>query len=76
MGVDFTVNISDDVAPYGGKSAFTQLEHNIVAGYLITAGKKKKWTKKKKKTKKTKRRKKKRKKKNVLFLQGECNVSI
>ncbi len=24
---------------YGGKSAFTQTEHNIVAAYLITAGK-------------------------------------
>lgn len=58
MGVDFTVNISDDVAPYGGKSAFTQLEHNIVAGYLITAGKKKKWTKKKEKNKKNKKTKK------------------
>lgn len=30
------VNISNDVE---GKSAFTQWEHNIVAGYLITAGK-------------------------------------
>lgn len=40
MGIDSEVNISDDVAPYGGKSAFTQLEHNIVAGYLITAGNK------------------------------------
>lgn len=40
MGIDSGVNISDDVAPYGGKSAFTQLEHNIVAGYLITAGNK------------------------------------
>lgn len=39
MGIDSGVNISDDVALYGGKSAFTQLEHNIVAGYLITAGK-------------------------------------
>ncbi|XP_053291145.1 visual pigment-like receptor peropsin [Pleuronectes platessa] len=38
MGIDSGVNISDDVAPYGGKSAFTQTEHNIVAGYLITAG--------------------------------------
>lgn len=39
MGIDSIVNISDDVAPYGGKSAFSQQEHNIVAGYLITAGK-------------------------------------
>ncbi|XP_056283089.1 visual pigment-like receptor peropsin [Pseudoliparis swirei] len=38
MAIDSGVNISDDVALYGGKSAFTQLEHNIVAGYLITAG--------------------------------------
>ena len=30
------VNISNDT---DGKSAFTQWEHNIVAGYLITAGK-------------------------------------
>lgn len=30
------VNTSSDVE---GKSAFTQWEHNIVAGYLITAGK-------------------------------------
>lgn len=30
------MNISNDVE---GKSAFTQWEHNIVAGYLITAGK-------------------------------------
>lgn len=44
MGIDFGVNISDDVALYGGKSAFTQLEHNIVAGYLITAGNKEKTT--------------------------------
>lgn len=36
MGIDSGVNISD--TPYGGKSAFTQLEHNIVAGYLLTAG--------------------------------------
>ncbi len=42
MGIDSGVNISDHVEPYGGKSAFTQLEHNIVAGYLITAGKKEK----------------------------------
>lgn len=42
MGIDSGVNISDDVAPYGEKSAFTQLEHNIVAGYLITAGKREK----------------------------------
>lgn len=40
MAIDSGVNISDDVALYGGKSAFTQLEHNIVAGYLITAGNK------------------------------------
>lgn len=40
MGIDTGVNISDDVASYDGKSAFTQLEHNIVAGYLITAGNK------------------------------------
>lgn len=39
MAVDSFVNVSDDVEPYGGKSAFSQLEHNIVAGYLITAGK-------------------------------------
>lgn len=38
MGMDSGVNISNEDAPYGGKSAFTQLEHNIVAGYLITAG--------------------------------------
>lgn len=38
MAVDSGLNISDDVATYGGKSAFTQKEHNIVAGYLITAG--------------------------------------
>lgn len=38
MAVDSAVNVSDAAAPYGGKSAFTQLEHNIVAGYLITAG--------------------------------------
>lgn len=37
MGSDSSINVS---APYGGKSAFTQLEHNIVAGYLITAGNK------------------------------------
>lgn len=42
MGIDSGVNISDDFAPYSGESAFTQLEHNIVAGYLITAGKKEK----------------------------------
>ena len=39
MGLDSLVNASDEVVPYGGKSAFTQLEHNIVASYLITAGK-------------------------------------
>lgn len=39
MGIDSVVNMSDDVAPYGGESAFSQLEHNIVAVYLITAGK-------------------------------------
>lgn len=38
MGIDSIVNISDN-APYGGESAFSQLEHNIVAGYLISAGK-------------------------------------
>ena len=38
MGIDSGVNVSDDVSPYGGQSAFTQQEHNIVAGYLITAG--------------------------------------
>ncbi|CAL8292003.1 unnamed protein product [Gadus morhua 'NCC'] len=38
MGLDSLVNASDEVVPYGGKSAFTQLEHNIVASYLITAG--------------------------------------
>lgn len=38
MAKDSTVNISDDIF-YGGESAFSQLEHNIVAGYLITAGK-------------------------------------
>ncbi|XP_056446522.1 visual pigment-like receptor peropsin [Gadus chalcogrammus] len=38
MGLDSLVNASDEVIPYGGKSAFTQLEHNIVASYLITAG--------------------------------------
>ncbi|XP_059907764.1 visual pigment-like receptor peropsin isoform X2 [Gadus macrocephalus] len=38
MGQDSLVNASDEVVPYGGKSAFTQLEHNIVASYLITAG--------------------------------------
>ncbi|XP_058471767.1 visual pigment-like receptor peropsin [Solea solea] len=38
MGINSGVNVSDDAVPYGGKSAFTQLEHNIVAGYLITAG--------------------------------------
>ncbi|MED6278958.1 hypothetical protein CHARACLAT_029450, partial [Characodon lateralis] len=38
MGMDSVVNSSGDVAPYGGKSAFSQTEHNIVAGYLITAG--------------------------------------
>uniref|UniRef100_A0AAQ4REQ8 Retinal pigment epithelium-derived rhodopsin homolog n=1 Tax=Gasterosteus aculeatus aculeatus TaxID=481459 RepID=A0AAQ4REQ8_GASAC len=38
MGIDPEVNVTDDVTLYGGKSAFTQLEHNIVAGYLITAG--------------------------------------
>lgn len=30
------VNISNEVE---GKSVFTQWEHNIIAGYLITAGK-------------------------------------
>lgn len=37
MGIDSGANVSG-VEPYGGKSAFTQLEHNIVAAYLITAG--------------------------------------
>lgn len=32
------VNTTGEVIPYGGKSAFSQLEHNIVAAYLITAG--------------------------------------
>ncbi|XP_077477497.1 visual pigment-like receptor peropsin [Stigmatopora argus] len=32
------LNISDEEIPYGGKSSFSQLEHNIVAAYLITAG--------------------------------------
>lgn len=41
MGIVSQVNISDGVEPYGG-SAFTQAEHNIVAAYLITAGKKEK----------------------------------
>ena len=40
MGIEFAVNMSDEVSLYGGKSAFTQMEHNIVAGYLITAGNK------------------------------------
>uniref|UniRef100_A0A3P8YDD1 Visual pigment-like receptor peropsin n=1 Tax=Esox lucius TaxID=8010 RepID=A0A3P8YDD1_ESOLU len=31
-------NTTEAVLPYGGKSAFSQLEHNIVAAYLITAG--------------------------------------
>lgn len=40
MASDSLVNISDEkVQPYGGESAFSQVEHNIVAGYLITAGK-------------------------------------
>lgn len=38
MEIDPVVNISDDIAPYGRESAFSQLEHNIVAGYLIIAG--------------------------------------
>ncbi|XP_061700294.1 visual pigment-like receptor peropsin [Syngnathoides biaculeatus] len=38
MGIDIGLNASNDDIPYGGKSAFSQLEHNIVAGYLITAG--------------------------------------
>ncbi|KAM9354794.1 visual pigment-like receptor peropsin [Pholidichthys leucotaenia] len=38
MGLDPEVNVSDGAEPYGGKSSFTQLEHNIVAAYLITAG--------------------------------------
>lgn len=36
MKVFSLVNISNEVE---GKSVFTQWEHNIVAGYLITAGK-------------------------------------
>lgn len=40
MALDSLVNVSGDkVQPYGGESAFSQTEHNIVAGYLITAGK-------------------------------------
>lgn len=40
MALDSLANISDDkVQPYGGESAFSQTEHNIVAAYLITAGK-------------------------------------
>lgn len=39
MRIESEVNISSDAAPYGGKSVFSQTEHNIVAGYLITAGK-------------------------------------
>ncbi|XP_030628797.1 visual pigment-like receptor peropsin [Chanos chanos] len=31
------LNSSADSVHYGGKSAFSQMEHNIVAGYLITA---------------------------------------
>lgn len=42
MGIESEVNISSDAAPYGGKSVFSQTEHNIVAGYLITAGKQEK----------------------------------
>ncbi|XP_034089010.1 visual pigment-like receptor peropsin, partial [Gymnodraco acuticeps] len=38
MGIELAVNMSDEVSLYGGKSAFTQMEHNMVAGYLITAG--------------------------------------
>ncbi|KAJ4939232.1 hypothetical protein JOQ06_028688, partial [Pogonophryne albipinna] len=38
MGIELAVNMSDEVSLYGGKSAFTQMEHNIVAGYLIMAG--------------------------------------
>ncbi|XP_049597060.1 visual pigment-like receptor peropsin isoform X4 [Syngnathus scovelli] len=37
MGIDSGLNASNDL-PYGGKSSFSQLEHNIVAAYLITAG--------------------------------------
>lgn len=40
MGFDSGENISEDIATDEGKTAFTQLEHNIVAGYLITAGNK------------------------------------
>lgn len=42
MGIESEVNSSSDAAPYGGKSVFSQTEHNIVAGYLITAGKQEK----------------------------------
>ncbi|KAJ3613219.1 hypothetical protein NHX12_019469, partial [Muraenolepis orangiensis] len=38
MGLDSVVNASGEVPPYGGESAFTQLEHHIVASYLLTAG--------------------------------------
>lgn len=33
-------NSSNEAVSYGGKSAFSQMEHNIVAGYLIAACKK------------------------------------
>nr|XP_057934488.1 visual pigment-like receptor peropsin isoform X2 [Doryrhamphus excisus] len=38
MGTHTGLNVSSHDAPYGGKSVFSQMEHNIVAGYLITAG--------------------------------------
>ena len=38
METESGLNTSGEAVPYGGKSAFTQFEHNIVAGYLITAG--------------------------------------
>ncbi|XP_062325460.1 visual pigment-like receptor peropsin isoform X1 [Osmerus eperlanus] len=38
METESGLNTSGEAIPYGGKSAFTQFEHNIVAGYLITAG--------------------------------------
>ena len=34
MGEEMNASDSD---PYGGKSAFTQTEHNIVAAYLLIA---------------------------------------
>ncbi|XP_053701571.1 visual pigment-like receptor peropsin [Synchiropus splendidus] len=38
MEPDSEDNLTSINFPHGEKSAFTQLEHNIVAGYLITAG--------------------------------------